>query len=213
MHRRLLAVLLAFGLVAALAGAASAATWPVEWPPWNEVTGTFPCTVSSVQTSTGWDYTVNIDPAHAYPGWGIQAFAVYADSITTQESNGWGAYDGGKPAAWTYDGGWKVDKYPGLAGTTAAFGWVTWTGAFVYSGSSASFHAINLPDGFANWGQHFGVLVKPPDTGITALCDNSFWAPAEGGGPPQETPEPGSLVLLTLGAGAMLGGLKRRKPS
>ena len=223
MHRQLLVVVLSLGLLMAVVGAASATTtvdgWPHHWPNWSDVNGTFSCTVDVTQTSTGWDYTVHVDPANAYPGWGIQAFAVYASNITTQEQNFWGGYDGGEPANWTKDGGWVQDRYPGSPGTTAAFGWVTWDepglgnpGAFVYSGNSATFHAINLPQGFQNWDLHFAVNVWPAaTTSGVSRCNDSFWAPVQQGGPPQETPEPGSLALLMLGAGAVFGVLKQRK--
>jgi hypothetical protein len=217
MNRHLLVVLVVLGLVSVLAGAAHATTvvdgWPHHWPDWSQVTGTFSAKVTVSQTATGWDYTLSVDPTHIYPGWGVQAFAVYANNIPHNKYNGWAGYDGGNSMNWSHDGGVVVDRYPGPAGGTAAFGWVTWNGPayYIYSGNSATFHSINLPEGWQDWGLHFAVAVRPATAPIGAECDGDYWAPVpHDGGPPQETPEPGSLALLTLGAGAIFGTLKRR---
>ena len=205
MSKYLLFGLLLLGLLAA-AGTANAA-----WPNWNTITATFPCNVKVTQTSGGWDYQVSVDPKNEYPGYGIKAFAVYASDLTTEKSNGWKSYNGGNTMGWGTDGGWERNKYPGPKKTTAAFGW---TGCYdLYGGHSAVFHAVSLPSGFANWDQHFAVWVQPASKGYSTRCDNSFWAKAqeEPGRPPEETPEPGSLALLTLGGGAVFGAIKRRK--
>ena len=219
MNRHLLVLLLVLGLFAVAAGAASATTvldgWPHHWPNWSDVTGSFPCKMTVAQTATGWDYTLTVDPDRVNPGWAIQAFAVYANNITTPKYNGWANYDGGNSMGWSHDGGMVLDRYPGPTGTTAAFGWVTWNGPayYIQSGNSAVFHATNLPAGFQDWGLNFAVCVQPENSApVSGDCDGEFWAqvPWEGR-PPQDTPEPGSLALLTLGAGAVFGVLKRRK--
>ncbi len=197
MGRVLLFVLLTLGLLVVVAGSALAV------PDQNALTGTFPVKVVATTTSTGWDYVVTVDPDHAYPGWGIKGFGVYAGNVTHQESNSWKGFDGGGPANWKNDGNWHG------SGTTARFGWDVGNPALM-SGSTGTFHAVSLPVGFANWSQIFGVHVVPAN-------GNTYWSQAKydngGGGPPQETPEPTSLMLLTLGGGAIFGAIKRRKSS
>ncbi len=208
MNRHLLVVFLMLGLLALMAGAANALTpvldgWPHHWPNWSDVNGTFSSKVSVTQTATGWDYTLNVDPTNLYPGWGVQAFAVYFNNIATPKYNGWANYDGGNSPGWSHDGGWVMDRYPGPANTTGVIGWVTWNGPayYLYSGNTAVFHAINMPTGFQDWGLHFAVSVVPTGAPVGASCDGEYWAPVPwDGGPPQDTPEPGSLALLTLGS-------------
>ncbi len=204
MRRHFFAAVLVLGLIAIVAGAASAD----PWPSWGAVTGDFGLSVSSTQTSQGYDYTVQVDPSNKYPGWGIKAFVVYVEGVTTQYSQGSNAYNGGNTAGWTNtNGGWELNKYPGPTGTTAAFGWLTGSD-YLMSGSSAVFHAI-LPAGFENYTQHFVVHAAPPDGG------NTFWT--NGGedweDPDIRTPEPGSLALLALGLGAVTGVIRKRRSS
>ncbi len=212
MGRFLFVVLFVLGLMIIIISAAVASADP--WPNWNSVNGTFSCTVAKTQTSAGWDYTVNVDPDHTYAGWAVEAFAVYASGVTHQKSNSWKGYNGGNTVGWGAGAGWERNEYPGARGTTAAFGWST-TSRPVYSGSTAVFRATSLPVGFDQWNQHFAVLAEAPRSygQIHTNCvQTTFWAPTqlEERKPPSETPEPASLSLLTLGAGAVFGALKRR---
>ncbi len=207
MRKHLFATAFVLGLIVVVAGAASAN----PWPDWNATTGGLGFSVSPVQTSTGWDYTVTVDPADANPEWGIKAFVVYYDGIdpANQQAQGWHGYDGGNTAGWTdTNGGWELNKYPGPSDTTAALGWQgTGPSSYVMSGSSAVFHAVNLPAGFADFSQHFVVHAANPETGVT------YWSNSEGPRPPKETPEPATLALLTVGLGAVTGVIRRRKSS
>ncbi len=196
MRRCVFAIVLVVGLGLALAGTASAD----PWPDWSATNNPFSFTVTAVQTATGYDYTVNVDPTNLYPGWGIKAFVVYFDNVTTQLDQASTAYDGGNTAGWdNLNGGWEKDKYPGPAGTTAAIGWQTGSPTgYVFSGSSATFHAIDLPDGFENFSLHYAVHVVPTE-------GDTYWS--NGGN--SVVPEPGSLLLLGLGLGAV-GAFRRR---
>src|SRR5574340_1102364 len=204
MRRHSIAAVLVLVLGLAFAGIASAN----PWPDYNALGGTFPLDVQATQTATGWDYTVTVDPGAEKVGWGIKAFVVYPTNVTTQASQSWSGYDGGNTIGWTNtNGSWELNKYPGApTDTSAAFGWQTGSNLLM-SGSSATFHAINLPAGYANWTQHYVVHVQPPNGAQT------YWASQDGGGGGELTPEPGSLVLLSLGLGAAFGAIRRRRAS
>lgn len=204
--RAAFAMMMAFGLLVALAGSANAD----PWNNWSVVpTGTFPVTVTALQTSTGWDFTVKVDPTNTQPTWSIVAFAVYVGDISGRPyDEGWLGYNGAG-SYWTDLGyGWEWDKYPG----GAAFGWKSISGpGSIPSGHTEVFQAVKLKAGFTGWSLHGAVQVDkgagtPPWQKVTG--DGTIGKLGGGGAP---IPEPGTLALLATGGIGMLPLLRRRR--
>ena len=125
-------------------------------------------------------------------------------------------------AAWLFS---KMGTHPNSA-NAAKYNWAIW-GLFssaaktqsAYTTSGAS--TIVLPTDFTGFdfsGYSIYVPVKPPDGTLNGKPVNTLpqeylgYSPTHtGGGPPPKTPEPGSLLLVGVGATALLGKFRANR--
>lgn len=200
MSRLLLAAVLVLGLLLAISSIACANPWPNYS---SSGAQTYPFSVSTTAVSGGYDYDLTMSGS---PADTLREFIVYYSGVSTasppvEHSTG---YDGGNTAGFTsLNGGWEY----GNMGTpdSVALGWKIANGGEVAPAGNYQFRVRNLPTDFVGT-PHFVIHYGSAETGLTYYAQ-------EDGRPPNETPEPGTIALLTLGLGAVTGVIRRRKSS